>query len=142
MSKKEMDIDHENLIKRYLIWCYKTTKEELDRVDRKVTQLKVDYFLLDHFNKNKASIQKKNKVTLNEKISEFEAYIEKKEKSLSGQRTTDSKVIPEPQYVYLKQRLCGIEKAIQAFLGKKELKAIQDLYQDEMITRILQAREH
>ena len=33
MSKKRQFTQNEkNLIRRYLVWCYKTTKEELDKI--------------------------------------------------------------------------------------------------------------
>ena len=41
-----MDKDSRNLKKRYLIWLYKTTKEALDRIERKFTQADIDKFIL------------------------------------------------------------------------------------------------
>ena len=40
-----------NLKKRYLIWLYKETKEALDRVDRKFTQIEIDKFILEELQK-------------------------------------------------------------------------------------------
>ena len=41
-----MNQSHPHLTRRYLTWCYKTTKENLDRIDRYFTQDTVDQFLL------------------------------------------------------------------------------------------------
>jgi len=41
-----MNLKEKNLLRRYLIWCYKTTKEELDKVDRYFTQDVADAYIL------------------------------------------------------------------------------------------------
>ena len=46
MQKGILTQKERNLIKRYLVWCYKTTKEELDKIDRYFTQLIADEFIL------------------------------------------------------------------------------------------------
>ena len=46
MDAKEI----KNLKKRYLIWFYKTTKEALDKIERKFTQMEIDKFILKELN--------------------------------------------------------------------------------------------
>lgn len=53
MKKVKISYSQENLIRSYLIWCYKTTKEDLDRIDRYFTQVLVDRRLLDILLKGK-----------------------------------------------------------------------------------------
>jgi len=60
-----------NLIRRYLIWCYKATKEDLDKVDRKFTQLRVDYYVSDQLTKGKSARGKNNDKKYAKLIGEF-----------------------------------------------------------------------
>ncbi len=133
-----------NLIRRYLLWCYKTTQEELDRIDRKFTQLKVDRLVLKELLKRKAPPPAGTDNSACEKfIEEFKEYILKKEKDAHAAKFADDrKKIPRPRYVYLKNRVLSLEKTIVAVLGTKEFKKIVSLYEAEMTRRILEAREH
>ena len=47
MKSKKITANEQKLVWRYLLWCYKTTKETLDRIDRYYTQLWVDKFVLE-----------------------------------------------------------------------------------------------
>ncbi|MBM3245458.1 MAG: hypothetical protein FJZ15_06685, partial [Candidatus Omnitrophica bacterium] len=66
--------DIKQLKRRYLVWFYKTTKEALDKVERKFTQAEIDRAILKELRKNSNSALKKL-------TDEFEAYIVNKEKS-------------------------------------------------------------
>lgn len=129
--KVKLTSNEKNLTRRYLVWCYKSTKEELDRIDRKFTQLRVDDFLLEKLSA-KAGNEKK---ALEGSITEFKEYISKKQESASAEKST-------PKHIYLKNRLSAVEDAIKYFLGPQELTKIIAMYEDEMTVRILQAREH
>lgn len=132
-----------NLIKRYLLWCYKTTKEELDRIDRKFTQLKVDDYLLQELTSGRKTIQKKGQKEYLTAIKDFEKYIAEKKKGTFDLKYSDPKgEVLNPKYLYLKNRLSAIEKAICHFLGTKDLQVIKSLYEEEMIRRIIQSQEH
>ena len=140
---RSIALNEKKLIRRYLIWCYKTTKEELDRIDRKFTQLKVDEFILDYL----VEAQKKNsspiKQQLEKNIDRFREYKKKKEEEALAQKFSDVRLqTPKVTYFYLKSRLKAIEKAIIKFLGKKDFGKIQMLYEEEMTKRILESREH
>jgi hypothetical protein len=127
-------MDRKNLKKRYLIWLYKTTKEALDRIERKFTQLEIDRFILEELKKQ----DKNNQV---EKfIREFEVYIQNKEKDGLSLKYSGKKLNPEYQFLILK--LNAIEKAIIKNLGKNALTQIQSLYEKEMTERILKSTEH
>ncbi len=128
------------LIWRYLLWCYKTTKEQLDWIDRKFTQLVVDEYILREL--RRPCILQGNREYLR-RVKDFEKYInEKKEKAHKAKFSSPSSGAVTGEYIYLSERLLAIEKAITHFLGKKELKKIQELYQKEMIQRILSSRDH
>ncbi|MBF0489222.1 MAG: hypothetical protein HQL15_01210 [Candidatus Omnitrophica bacterium] len=133
---------HKDLIRRYLLWAYKTTRESFERIERKTTQLMVDERLLKTVNKlakPKGALLK----DYQQQVEEFEVYIAHKRRDEIKQKFSDDKgVILHPQYLYLKNRLTAIEEAIEYFLGSKELKKMEGLFEQEFVGRILQAREH
>ena len=138
-----MTLEEKRLVRRYLVWCYKTTKEDLDRIDRKFTQLKVDDYLWNHLMKSQKKIPSALKEQYARHVEDFRNYKDKKQKEAFEQKFLDGdKQIPKVDYLYLKNRLRTIERAIKSFLGIKELKSIQVLYEGEMTRRILEAREH
>ena len=138
LTKKEKD-----LIRRYLIWCYKTTKEELDKVDRYFTQLKADDFVLQSLRKTKEYRSSDGDKGYKTMVDQFQAYMKKKEDKVLKEKFKDHQhKALNPDYQYLKNRFAAIEEAIRRFLGAGELKKICLLYEEEMTRRILQAREH
>lgn len=119
--------------KRYLIWLYKTTKEVLDKIERKFTQLEIDNFILKE-------LKKENKGgKIKEFIDELEFYIQNKEKDGLSLKYENKEL--KPQHQFLEAKLKAIEKAIIKELGKKTLKEIKVLYEIEMIERILKSTE-
>lgn len=127
------------LVQRYLIWCYKTTKEDLDRIDRKFTQLLVDRFILKHLE----GLRGPNRTQLRKFIGDFKIYMsEKRQGGLRLKYLNAKKSLPEPKYVYLSERLKAIKSAIRHFLGPRMLSRIEALYEQEMTRRILESREH
>lgn len=129
MLKKDL----ENLQKRYLLWLYKTTKEALDKIERKFTQLEIDYFLLKELKKQ----NKNNKFS--SKISEWENYIKNKENE--GQNLKYDKEGLQPEYEFLSCRLKAIEKAIMSKFGRAFLKEVKKRYEEEMMRRIIEERQ-
>ena len=135
--------NEKRLIRRYLVWCFKTTKESLERIDRKHTQLVVDRCLFDELNRIQWPANAETREGYKKLVDDFKDYMDKKEKDLVAAKFVGpNKKQLKPDYIYLKQRLQGIERAIVNLLGKKELASIEDLYEKEMTQRILQAREH
>jgi hypothetical protein len=131
-KRTQLSRDHKNLIRRYLIWAYKSTKEGFERIERKTTQLTVDEFILDHLRKNRAQVP-----------PSFKAYIEEKRRDELKLKYADAgKKKYHPQYMELKDRLGAVEASIKYFLGDQEMKRIAELYEKEFTRRILEAREH
>jgi hypothetical protein len=124
--------DRKKLTWRYCLWLYKTTKEALDRIERKFTQLEIDRFLL-------RELQPRSKQkALQGFIRELEAYIaHKANEGVSLQNSPKSK----SEYQFLELKLQAIEKAIVKNLGRKALLHIKDLYEQEMAARILKSTE-
>lgn len=126
--------DIKNLKRRYLIWFYKTTKEALDKIERKFTQAEVDRFILKELKKTAGSGR------LKKFISEFEAYVENKERQ--GKELKYEGKDLKGDYEFLAAKLKAIENAIKKELGKKYLQEIKLLYELEMTERILKSSEH
>jgi len=130
MGKK----DALSLKKRYLLWLYKTTKEALDRMERKFTQVEIDRFLIAEIER----LDPAGKASRN--IEEFMRYVENKEREGQGLKYSGRELSPE--YYFLALKLKAVEKAIRKFLGGRALKEIKALYEDEMMQRILKSTEH
>lgn len=129
MEKEEL----KNLKKRYLIWLYKITKEALDRIERKFTQLEVDKLMLKE-------IKKSDKAKKCAKfIDELEAYIKSKE--IDGLALKYENKDLKADYYFLSLKLRAVEKAMLRLFGKKALSEIKALYEKEMTERILKSTE-
>ena len=133
---------HKNLIRRYLIWAYKTTKESFERIERKTTQLMVDDHILKTLHKI-AKPQGRTQKDYEGLLEEYKSYIANKKQDELKQKFVDDKGDQmHPQYLYLKNRMSAVEAAIKYFLGPAELKKIESLFEQEFVGRILQAKEH
>ena len=131
-KRQKLSVEHYQLIRRYLLWAYQSTKEGFERIERKTTQLLVDEYILSNFKKNKLNVPQ-----------EFKDYIAQKKKDEIALKYTDASLKDyHPQYLYLKNRLRAIESAICHFLGKKELQRFYQLYEEEFTRRILASKEH
>src|SRR3989338_5707293 len=123
--------DLKNLKKRYLIWLYKTTKDTLDKIERKFTQLEIDRLLLKELrNSDKDNKAKKF-------IDEFDMYAQNKKTEAMNLKYDNGQV--KPEYDFLDLKLKSIEKAVTKQFGKKVLEEIKLLYEMEMTERILKS---
>ncbi len=126
--------DIKNLKKRYLLWLYKTTKEALDRIERKFTQLEIDRFILREL--RKCGKDKK----LEKFIREFSEYIENKQKDGLNLKFEGANLRPDYRFLILKIK--AVEKAIVNNFGKAGLNEVKSLYEKEMSERIIKSTEH
>ena len=127
-------LDTKNLKKRYLIWFYKSVKEALDKIERKFTQVDIDRYILDELRR----LDKDRAVS--SFIADFRDYTQKKENNGLNLKFENNKL--KPEYLFLTLKLKAIEKSICKELGRKALKQIKELYEKEMIKRIIEEREH
>lgn len=132
--------DIKNLEFRYLLWLYKTVREELDRTERKFTQLGIDKEILKYILKQANSSKVADKNRLDKFLSEFKEYIDKKEEQGRALKFDGRKLKAEYYFPLLK--LEAIEKTIVRQLGKKARHKIKSLYEQEMARRILESKEH
>jgi len=143
MRKVKLTQNEKKLLRRYLVWCYKTTKEKLDKVDRYFTQLIADDFILKHLEGAKDYKSSAGNKDYKNLVDQFKAYMNTKQVNVLKQKFKDRKRVKlNPDYQYLRCRFIAIEKTIVHFLGAPELNKICLLYEQEMMRRILQAQEH
>jgi hypothetical protein len=140
MAGSKLGKNEKALVRRYLLWCYKTTKESVDWIERKFTQSTVDHFVLSRLEKMKAPATAKGEYQ--KRIDEFRVYISDKEKDGAKQKFAGGRQDLNPEYLYLRNRLSAVEDAIRHFLGTQELARINLMYEQEMTRRILESKEH
>ncbi len=132
--------DIKNLKFRYLLWLYKTTKEEFDRIERKFTQIDIDKKILHDMRENFNSKDLKKKNEARKLLKDFKEYIDKKQKEGRELKFDGRKL--QPEYYHLSLKLEAIEKTVIEELGRKRLREIQILYELEMRRRIIEAQDH
>jgi len=130
--KTPLKREYRNLVRRYLLWAYKSARESFERIERKTTQLIVDEYIFNYFLENKLEIPQ-----------DFKSYIANKRKDELKLKFADGKRGKlHPDYVYLKNRLEALQAAIKHFLGEKQLEQFSRLYEEEFTRRIVEARDH
>ena len=133
--------DVKNLRKRYLIWLYKTTKEEFDKYERKFTQTDIDKdLLLEMENQLLGVYLPHEKASLEKFVNQYREYISGKEKACLELKYQGKKTNPE--FIFLDVKLNAVEKLIVKELGRRGLERIKALYELEMVERILRSAEH
>lgn len=141
-AKPKFTANEQRLIRRYLVWCYKTTKEELDKIDRYFTQLQIDAFMLKQLTQTDDYQSSAENTTFVDRVDQFREYMRKKETNVLTKKFTEDGKTLDGGYQYLNARFLAIERAIRHFLGDDSLREITQLYEMEMTRRILEAREH
>ena len=130
------------LYRRYLLWAYKTTRESLERIERKTTQLVIDTYIQSEIAQRKTSLKSKDLAQYKKLVEEFDQYIAAKQADEKSLKYAGSTKDLNPQYLFLIHRLAAIEAAIVHFLGKKALKQFDKLFNEEFSRRILESRDH
>ena len=126
--------DIKNLKKRYLLWFYKVSKEALDRIDRKFTQVEIDRVIIKELKKTAKDKR------LYRYVEDFDAYIKNKEKD--GLLLKYDGMHLKPEYTFLALKVKAIEKTIRREFGRRGLEEIKASYEQQMRQRILEEREH
>jgi hypothetical protein len=129
-----------NLKKRYLIWLYKTAKEAFDCYERKFTQLEIDQQLLKEIEAElKDSYMPDDKKEIEKAVNDYRNYIIEKEEACLKLKYKGDKI--NPDFIFLDVKLNAIENIIKKELGDRALREIKESYEEEMLRRILTARE-
>ena len=132
--------DIKNLKFRYLLWLYKTTKEEFDRIERKFTQVGIDKKIMRYMGEHFDSRNLKRKNEARKLLKGLKEYIDKKEKDGLASKFEGRKL--KADYYHLSLKLEAIEKVIIEELGRGGLRVIKNLYEHEMMRRIIESQEH
>jgi len=127
---------YRGLLRRYLLWMYKTTKDELDRIDRKFTQLDVDRFIAGYFFKISRRLSKRSREALDPFFREWDEYVEVKEKDAQDLKSVGPGEM-EARYAFLHLKLQAVQTAARRYLGPKSVKEFQRLYESKAVERIL-----
>ena len=131
--------DRKNLQFRYLLWLYKTSKEEFDLIERKFTQMDIDRMILRYMAGHGDPLLKRES-TPGKFLKDFKNYIDKKEKEGVELKFEGKKL--KPEYHHLSLKLEAIEKTIVAECGQRGLRRIKALYEHEMRRKIMEAQKH
>lgn len=127
--------DKKSLYKRYLFWLYKTTKDELDKIDRKFTQLEVDKRLEKILTRKAGTWGRRTKEGILPFLKEWQEYIFAKESDAQKLRFSEDGHV-NPGYLFLYLKLEAIKDIIKATLGKKGLLEFKRLYEESAMKRI------
>ncbi len=131
-----------DLKKRYLIWLYKTTKEILDRINRKYTQIDIDKTMFQQIKRSAGGLPDLVNKDLEKHLQDLSAYIDSKEKTLFKiSFGNNTKEVTTSDYIFLNLKLKSIVSQIKKLKGVSFLKFIEDEYQKEMISRIFDEKE-
>ncbi|HAJ57022.1 MAG TPA: hypothetical protein DCL35_04555 [Candidatus Omnitrophica bacterium] len=129
--------DIRSLHRRYLLWLYKTTKDELDKIERKLTQLDIDKRIEKALKKKASGLPRGVKETLGPGLKEWKEYIFQKESDAQKLKFNEDGSIVAG-YLFLRLKLEAVADEVEARLGKKELARFKRLYEEACITRILE----
>jgi hypothetical protein len=132
--------DIQDLKFRYLLWLYKTTKEEFDRIERKFTQIEIDKKIMRYMRQHVDSKNIKRKSESRKFLADFKEYISKKEKDGVAAKFDGKKF--KADYYHLSMKLKAIEKVTIAELGRSRWRLIKNLHEQEMRRRIIEAQDH
>ncbi len=134
---KDDKTDIKSLYKRYLLWLYKTTKEKLDKIERKFTQLDIDRKIEKALKKKSSGLPESARKVLEPFLDEWKEYIFQKE-SDTQESKFDEAGSYAAEYLFLRLKLSAVEDEIVRRFGKKELTGFRSLYEEAMIQRILE----
>lgn len=129
--------DRYSLYKRYLFWLYKMTRDELDRIERKFTQLEIDEEITRFFDRVLTGLSGALSQEVGGLVDEWKRYVA--QKAADASRLKHGRTgAPKPEILLLHMKLAAVEKLADSYLGKKALKDFRRLYEDAAMQRILE----
>lgn len=129
--------DQTSLSKRYLFWLYKMTRDELDRIDRKFTQLDIDNEIHKKIKKGIKGFKGNISGDLEVLAREWQEYIFQKESDAQKLKYIEAGH-PNPNYLFLRLKLKAIEEITVKRFGKKQLECCKKLYEEAAMKMILE----
>jgi hypothetical protein len=129
--------DVRSLQKRYLFWLYKTTKDELDRIDRKFTQLDIDRAMLDFFRGRAVGARDVVKGGVDIFVREWQEYVTGKEADARKLRF-DEKGGILASYYFLHLKLKAVLDLAQRRFGARAVRDFKRYYEEASMRLIAQ----
>lgn len=127
--------DIRSLRKRYLFWLYKTTKDELDKIERKFTQLAIDREIAGILKKKAQNLSPALKAVLEPFTRGWEEYIFQKESDARKLKFAKDGSL-DANYLFLRLKLQAIERVTQKYCGTKGLARFKSFYEEAAMKRI------
>ncbi len=134
---KDIKEDKMSLYKRYLLWLYKMTKDEFDKIERKFTQLDIDRRIEGIFEKKFKSVPEPLCSSLKNNLKEWKEYVLAKEKDAKALKFGDDGDLLA-SYLFLQLKLETVEEIIVSVFSKKTLKEFKELCEEYAFKRILE----
>lgn len=119
------------LRERYLFWLYKTTKDELDKIDRKFTQIGIDKSIEAILRKNTKSLCSGLREDVGLMVEEWRRYLQKKESDVQGCDVA-------AKYIFLHMKLDTILKITRRIFGVSKVMTFKKLYHEAAMKRIIE----
>jgi hypothetical protein len=139
VKKKQFQLskeDQRSLRKRYLFWLYKMTKDELDRIDRKFTQLSIDGDIQELLEGWSLKMGQRARGNLQPFIKELEEYIFQKESDAQKLKFDETGAV-NSKYLFLHMKFEAICSITKSLFGTPVLKEFRRLYEEASLGRIL-----
>ncbi len=144
--------DKRSLSRRYLFWLYKTTKDELDKVDRKFTQLDIDRAIQKMLVIKTGALKGALKDDVAPYLAEWKEYILQKEGEGIGLKFSSSgrldpsligigRSVPsglDPKYLFLSLKLEAVTAITTKMFGANTLKEFRKLCEEAAMKMIMQ----
>lgn len=129
--------DERSLNKRYLFWLYKMTKDELDKIDRKFTQLEIDKEIQKLLKNRVRLVGKKTERCLEPFLKEWQEYIFQKASDAQKLKYIENGD-ENANYLFLHMKLESICRLIKVKFGNSMLKRCKQFYEEAAMKRILE----
>ncbi len=129
--------DRDSLYKRYLFWLYKTIREDVDRIDRKFTQLVLDEQIAALLERDMAPLDKELRQGVGPFIEEWKTYIAQKADDARKLKFSESGFL-KFEYVFLRLKLRAVEQLIVKRLGRRHLNEFRRRLEEAAMQGILQ----
>lgn len=125
------------LHKRYLLWLYKTVKDELEKIDRKFTQMDIDRKIQAKLIDACGLQDQKTRKELEPFLQEWKEYIFSKESSAQKLKFTEEGKV-NPEYLFLRMKFEAVCEVTRALFGPEGLREFESLLEAVALERILQ----
>ena len=119
-----------SLEKRYLFWLYKTTRDELDRIDRKFTQLEIDRGMQKIFREHEGG-------ALASFVEEWDRYIANKQAEAKKLKFDDKGGVL-PSYAFLRLKLEAVRGLTSKLFGARLVREFEEMVEAAAMENILQ----